>query len=162
MRVATQVLNDGPMRLGRGVVAGLGGTVVMTAFQLLIEMPLTGREESFAPADLATKLLPVRAGNRRQRRQLNYVSHFAAGAAWGMARAVAGRAGLRGQPATFAVFAAMWPGDALGVAALGLGEPPWRWTGRDLLIDVTDKFVLAQAVGALYDIMQKRQGPVAA
>jgi hypothetical protein len=35
--------------LGRGVLAGLAGTVVMTAFQRLVEMPLSGREDSYAP-----------------------------------------------------------------------------------------------------------------
>jgi hypothetical protein len=34
--------------IGRGVVSGVAGTAVMTAFQKLIEMPLTQREESFA------------------------------------------------------------------------------------------------------------------
>jgi hypothetical protein len=36
--------------LGRGIVSGVAGTVVMTAFQKLVEMPLTQRGESFAPA----------------------------------------------------------------------------------------------------------------
>ena len=36
--------------LGRGVLAGLAGTVVMTVFQRLVEMPLTSREDSYAPA----------------------------------------------------------------------------------------------------------------
>jgi hypothetical protein len=38
--------------LGRGVVAGVAGTVVMTAFQKFVEMPITGREDSYAPAEL--------------------------------------------------------------------------------------------------------------
>jgi len=29
--------------LGRGAVAGVAGTVVMTAFQKFVEMPITGR-----------------------------------------------------------------------------------------------------------------------
>ena len=47
-----------PSFLGRGALAGLGGTVVMTAFQKLVEMPLTGRGDSYAPAAFAEKLLP--------------------------------------------------------------------------------------------------------
>jgi hypothetical protein len=39
--------------LGRGALAGLAGTVVMTAFQKLIEMPLSQRQDSYAPADFA-------------------------------------------------------------------------------------------------------------
>jgi len=36
--------------LGRGAVAGVAGTVVMTAFQKFGEMPITGRSDSYAPA----------------------------------------------------------------------------------------------------------------
>jgi len=61
------------------MAAGLAGAAVMTAFQRLVEMPLSGREESEAPAKLATKLLPVDPKGRRQRRQLNYGAHFAVG-----------------------------------------------------------------------------------
>lgn len=39
--------------LGRGILAGLAGTAVMTAFQKFIEMPLTGRPGSYAPASFA-------------------------------------------------------------------------------------------------------------
>ncbi len=38
-----------PEILGRSVVAGVAGTVVMTVFQKLAEMPLTGRPDSYAP-----------------------------------------------------------------------------------------------------------------
>ncbi len=43
----------------RGVVAGLAGSAVMTAFQRSVEMPLTGRRDSYAPAALMTKLRPL-------------------------------------------------------------------------------------------------------
>lgn len=36
--------------IGRGIMAGLAGTVAMTVFQKPVEMPLTGREDSYAPA----------------------------------------------------------------------------------------------------------------
>jgi len=32
--------------LGRGALAGVAGTVVMTAFQKFVEMPITGRPDS--------------------------------------------------------------------------------------------------------------------
>lgn len=34
--------------MARGVAAGVAGTVVMTAIQLLVEMPITRRAESYA------------------------------------------------------------------------------------------------------------------
>jgi len=48
---------------------------------------------------------------------VNYVAPFAVGSGWGAARALADRAGLHGQRAVAAVFAAMWTADVLGVAA---------------------------------------------
>lgn len=137
--------------IGKGVAAGLVGTAVMTAFQRLVEMPLTSRTESEAPLELATKLLPLQAKGTRRRRQLNYVAHFVVGGGWGAARAVAGRAGLRGQRAVGATFAVLWTGDVLGMAALGLDDPPWKWSRRDLAIDLIDKLVLAQAAGLVYE-----------
>ncbi|MDQ3527861.1 MAG: hypothetical protein M3424_08300, partial [Actinomycetota bacterium] len=48
-----------PANIGRGVLAGVAGTVVMTAFQKFVEMPITGRSNSYAPANFAERVLPV-------------------------------------------------------------------------------------------------------
>ncbi|MBW3556746.1 MAG: hypothetical protein KY454_07395 [Actinobacteria bacterium] len=139
--------------IARGVVAGIGGTGVMTAFQTVMEMPLTGRGESFAPANFAAKVLPISPRNRHERRQLNWVTHFGLGAMWGTAFGIAGRAGLRGQKAVAAVFAAVYTGDVLLNTALGLYEPT-KWSGRDVVIDVVDKLVQAEATGLMFDRMR--------
>ncbi len=136
--------------LGRGVLAGLAGTVVMTAFQKLVEMPLTQREESYAPADFAEKLLPVHPQTPAARRRLNYTTHFALGGMWGTAYGIAAAAGLRRQKAVNAVFAAVYVGDVALNTALGLYQPS-RWTAKDWAIDVVDKYVQAQATGAVFD-----------
>lgn len=136
--------------LGRGVLAGLAGTVVMTAFQKLVEMPLTQREESYAPADFAEKLLPVHPQTAAGRRRLNYITHFALGGMWGTAYGIAAAAGLRGQKAVNAVFAAVYVGDVALNTALGLYQPS-RWTAKDWAIDVVNKYVQAQATGAVFD-----------
>ena len=136
--------------IGRGVVAGVGGTVVMTAFQKLVEMPLTGRGESYAPADLVEKVTPVHTRTPEARRRLNYATHFALGTMWGAAYGVAAARGLRGQKAVHAVFGVVYVGDVLLNTALGLYRPR-TWTAQDAVIDVVDKYVQAQATGALFD-----------
>ena len=84
----------------RGVFADLAGTAVMTAFQKFVEMPLTGRGESYAPANFAQKILPIKPNSRQQRRRVNdFASHFGLGAGWGAAYGVAAHNGLRGQRA---------------------------------------------------------------
>jgi hypothetical protein len=137
-------------RLTRGLIAGLAGTVVMTAFQKVVEMPLTGRGESFAPADLAQKVTPAQPHTRRGRRRLNYVTHFSLSALWGTAYGIAAARGLRGQRAVHAVFGVVYLGDVALNTALGLYHPR-RWSAKDLLVDVGDKYVQARATGAVFD-----------
>ncbi len=136
--------------LGRGVLAGLAGTVVMTAVQKLIEMPLTQREDSYAPADFAEKLLSVHPTTPAGRRRLNYTTHFALGGMWGTAYGIAAAKGLRGQKAVNTVFAVVYTGDVLLNTALGLYQPS-TWAAKDWAIDVVDKYVQAQATGAVFD-----------
>ncbi len=136
--------------LSRGVLAGLAGTVVMTAFQKLVEMPLTGREDSYAPVGFAEKLLPVHPTTPAGRRRLNYTTHFALGGMWGTAYGIAAAKGLRGQKAANIVFAVVYTGDVLLNTALGLYKPS-TWTAKDWAVDVVDKYVQAQATGAVFD-----------
>ena len=134
----------------RGVVAGVGGTVVMTAFQRLVEMPLTGREDSYAPAAFAEKVTGVRPRSPEGRRRLNTATHFALGAMWGTAYGIAASRGLRGQKAVNAVFAVVYTGDVLLNTALGLYRPG-TWSAKDLAVDLVDKYVQAQGTGLVFD-----------
>ena len=136
--------------IGRGIVAGVAGTVVMTAFQKLVEMPLTGRQDSYAPADFAQRVLPLHPASARERERLNYATHFALGGMWGTAYGLAASAGLRGQRAVNTVFATVYTGDVLLNTALGLYQPT-QWSTQDWVIDVVDKYVQAQATGLIFD-----------
>lgn len=150
--------DDGPVQrqpalaatLGRGMLAGVTGTAVMTAFQKAVEMPLTGRGESYAPAKLVEKILPIRRKHGRERQRLNYATHFGLGLMWGAAYGVAAHRGLRGQRAVAAVFATVYGGDVVFNTALGLYEPS-KWSPRDAAIDVVDKLVQAEATGLIFD-----------
>jgi hypothetical protein len=157
MRERTTVAKN----IGEGVLAGLAGTVVMTAFQKLVEMPLSRREDSYAPADFAERVLPIHPRSARSRWQLNYVTHFALGAMWGAAFGIAARHGLRGQRAVAAVFGTVYTSDVLLNTVLGLYKP-WRWSRQDLLVDVVDKLVQAEATGAVLDRMRAPRGGAAA
>lgn len=136
--------------IGCGVLAGVAGTVVMTAFQKLIEMPITGRGDSYAPADFAERILPVHPTSPEGRKQLNYATHFSLGGMWGTAYGIAAAAGLRGQKAVNTVFATVYTGDVLLNVALGLYQPT-KWSKQDWIIDIVEKYVQAQATGAVFD-----------
>ena len=122
----------------------------MTAFQKFVEMPITGRGTSYAPANFAEKVLPVHPSTEKGRKQLNWVTHFSLGAMWGSAYGVAAHAGLRGPRAIAVVFAAVYTGDVLLNTALGLYRPS-RWSRQDWAVDIIDKLVQASATGLLYD-----------
>ncbi len=122
----------------------------MTAFQKFVEMPLTGREDSYAPANFAEKVLPIGPSSGQGRDRLNLVTHYALGSLWGSAYGMAAHAGLRGRSAVVAVFAAVYTGDVLINTALGLYQPS-KWSRQDLVVDVVDKFVQAAATGVIFD-----------
>lgn len=136
--------------LGRGIVASIIGTTVMTAFQKLVEMPITGRGESDAPAQFADKVAPVDPHEAMTHRQLNYVAHYGIGTLWGAAFGLAGRLGLRGQKAVHVVFPTVLTGDILLNTVLGLYKPS-AWTAQDWTIDIVDKYVQAQATSMAHD-----------
>ncbi|MDP9431537.1 MAG: hypothetical protein M3P91_02125 [Actinomycetota bacterium] len=136
--------------VGRGALAGLAGSVVMTAFQKFVEMPITKREDSYGPADLAQKLLPVEPSSEAGRKRLNYATHTALGAMWGAAYGVAAHNGLRGSRGAAATFGAIYAQDLVMITALGLGKP-WTWSTKEWTIDVVDKVVVIVATGTIFD-----------
>ena len=136
-------------KLASGTLAGLAGTGVMTAFQKLVEMPLTGRRESYAPAHAVERLLRTRTRGRR-RRMLNYIAHFGIGAGWGVAFAVAAQRGLHGQRAVVAVFPAFYSADVLLNTAIRVYRP-MTWSFQDVVIDVGEKLIQAEATSLIFD-----------
>lgn len=122
----------------------------MTAFQKLVEMPITGRDESDAPAQFAERILPIGSHEPLTHRQVNYIAHFGIGTLWGTAFALAGRLGLHGQKAVHIVFPTVLTSDILLNMALGLYKPR-TWSKQDWGVDIVDKYVQAQATSAVYD-----------
>ncbi|MEJ1202827.1 MULTISPECIES: hypothetical protein [unclassified Streptomyces] len=136
--------------IGSGVFAGVAGTAVMTAFQKLVEMPVSNREDSYFPATFAERILPVHPAGPEARKRLNYATHFSLGGMWGTAYGIAATTGLRGQKAVNTVFATVYTGDVLLNIALGLYQPT-QWSKKDWIVDLLGKYVQAQATGAAFD-----------
>jgi hypothetical protein len=138
------------VNVGRGALAGVAGSVVMTAFQKFVEMPISEREDSYGPAKLTQKLLPVKPSTEAGRKRLNYAAHTALGAMWGAAYGVAAYKGLRGLRGAVATFGAIYTQDLVMITALGL-DKPWTWSRKDATIDVLDKAVVIVATGTIFD-----------
>ncbi len=122
----------------------------MSAFQKFVEMPITKRPPSFAPADFAERILPVHPTTARGRSRLNWATHFALGKLWGAAYGVAAHSGFRGVRGITVVFATVYTTDVALNTALGLYNPR-KWSTKDWAVDLIDKFVQAAATGVIYD-----------
>jgi hypothetical protein len=138
------------VHIGRGALAGMAGSVIMTAFQKLVEMPISEREDSYAPAGLAQRLLPVKPSSDSEKKLLNYAAHTTLGAMWGAAYGAVAYKGLRGAPGAAVTFAAIYSQDIIMIPALGLGKP-WTWSRKDWTIDILDKVVVIAATGTIFD-----------
>jgi hypothetical protein len=137
--------------IGLGMFAGVAGSLVMTAFQKFIEMPISGRKDSYQPARLAQKLLPIDPPeNDRSRKRLNYATHYALGAMWGGAYGLAAYTGRRGSRAVSWVFPIIYANDVMVGTSLGLGKP-WKWSRKEFTIDVVDKVVQVAATSYIFD-----------
>ncbi|HET7305118.1 MAG TPA: hypothetical protein VFJ12_11300 [Segeticoccus sp.] len=137
--------------LTRGAFAGVVGAAVLGLVQEKVEMPLTGRGESYAPAHFAHQLfgLEHHGGNADV---LNWGSHLGFGTQWGVARALVARRGLHGIPALVTTFATVYPATVAVGTALDVYRPS-EWTGEDWAIDVLDKLVMATVTGAVYQFL---------
>ena len=142
----------------RGAAAGLVGTIGHTAFQELVEMPITGRTESDAPAQLAERVLRLGRTTPRKRRRRNWIAHVGVGVGYGVGHGVGAYAGLRGARAVAIVFTAQYGADVLLNTALGLYRPT-TWSREDWVVDIADKLVLGVVTGVAYERLLMRWVP---
>lgn len=140
--------------VGRGMVAGLLGTVALTLSEAL-EMRITGRQASDVPGQVGAKLFGIEPDSDQMER-LSQAMHWGHGILSGSVRGLVSLTGARGLPASALHFGALWGSDAALYAALGIAPPPWRWSARELATDMGNKGVYALATGAAYDRLAAR------
>lgn len=141
--------------LGRGLLAGLGGTAVMTAVQLA-KLKIQGGEPSMAPAKAVEKALHIHPSSERTERRLNDAAHFGYGSGWGLVRALLGRAGLHGAAASALHLGAVWGTALVMLPALDLAPSPREWGRKALASDLLQHAVYAFATGWIYDRLAHR------
>jgi hypothetical protein len=135
----------------KGLLAGLAGTVVMTAGEKL-EQRFTGRPDSYVPARTLAHLLRLSHADE-DRRGRNLVMHFGTGALAGGLRGVMSAANLRGPGASLMHTWVRLSIDQTLENATGVGAPPWTWPRDELVIDVAHKAVYSFATGAIADML---------
>jgi hypothetical protein len=161
--------------LGKGLIAGLIGTVAMTISQL-IEMKITKRGESSSTVKVGGQVLgvePKGLADQEKEKQSGKASesikekveaneqkfgqlmHFGYGTGWGVARSVLDLTGIRGWPATTIHFGAIWGTALVMLPSTGASEPITKWSPKEITIDIIHHAVYAIVVGCVYDGMVK-------
>jgi hypothetical protein len=135
--------------VGRGLVAGLAGTLAMTVAST-VEMKIRRRPASSAPAEVASKTLGITPRDDEAKRRLGTLVHFAYGTAWGLARAALQAVGLRGRLAPLAHFGLVWGTELVMLPSTGVAPPPTKWGGKELAIDALHHLVYVTTVDAAY------------
>lgn len=141
--------------LGRGLVAGVVGTAVMTLAQM-IEMRARGREASTAPARAVEKTLGIVPSSDEAERRLGLITHFAYGTAWGIARGLLGSAGVRKTAANSVHLLLVWGAALAMLPRMGLAPPVRQWSKTELADDLVLHAVYAFATGGAYEWLERR------
>ncbi|MFD2515783.1 hypothetical protein ACFSRY_18065 [Pontibacter locisalis] len=112
--------------IGIGIVAGLVGTAVMTAAQM-IEMQYSGRKPSNTPYKAIKKTFGIEAQSEEDQELITNQSHIAYGTTWGIPRGVMAVFGADGVAGTSVHFGAVWGTELTMLPAMDVVEPVTTW-----------------------------------
>ena len=166
--------------LGKGLIAGLAGTLVMTAAQM-IEMKISNRSMSSMPAKVGGKALGVEPKGKAElekekaasendqapeklkkkvkanKKKFNMMMHLSYGTSWGLFRGALDLAGLQGVPASLVHFGAVWGTAQVMLPATTKTKAIINWSPKQIATDVLFHAVYTCAAGLVYDAMNKAE-----
>ena len=143
------ILGELGSAIGKGLIAGFAGTIAIT-FSQMIEMRITKRKASNAPAKAVKKTLHIEATPGNKEEFSNEV-HWVYGTSWGVMRGLLSMAGIRGFAATSLHFASIW-GTAVNIQPkLDIAPPLSEWEPNDIAIDILHHAVYAIVAGLVFD-----------
>lgn len=140
--------------IGIGIVAGLVGTVVMTAAQM-IEMQFSGRKPSDMPYKAVKKAFGIETRTDEDKELVSNVTHFAYGTTWGVPRGLMAAFGADGIAGTAAHFGAVWGTELSLLPAMDVMEPVTTWEPKAIAEDAMFHGIYAIAAGITADTLAK-------
>lgn len=140
--------------LGRGLIAGLAGTAAITLSQW-IERKIDDQPPSFAPADGASKALRIEAADQKAWASFSDKVHWTYGTLWGAARGLLSLAHLKGVPATFVHFAAIYYVALRIEPDLEVAPPLNEWPKADIAMFGLHHLLYVTVAGMVFDAINK-------
>jgi hypothetical protein len=155
--------------LFRGLVAGVAGTGVMTAYQLAVAKlqgkplatPVPHRwADAPAPAQVAKKAADaIGQGGRFTREDvplLTNAMHWLYGVGWGTFYGVAAGAAKPDPVAGgLALGTGVWGASYAELVPLGVYKPPWKYPPKELAVDLSYHLLYGLAVAAAYAALDR-------
>lgn len=165
--------------LGKGLAAGLAGTIAITISQM-IEMKLSNRGMSDAPMKVGGDVLGVEPKGQAElekkkvdhssngtydvekavefnKGKFSQIMHFGYGTGWGEARGIMDLLGIRGLVASLLHFGAIWSTALVMLPVKNAAKPITKWPPRQIVLDVVHHAIYALAAGAVYDAISKEE-----
>lgn len=136
--------------VGRGLVAGLAGTVAMTVSSTL-EARRRGRADSDVPAQAVGTILGVEAfEDERARARTSQLAHWGYGIGLGAVRGLLDVAGLGRNVADIAFHGIVWAAEQTMLSTLGLAPPPTRWNAEAVATDLAHHAAYSLTTNGVY------------
>ena len=136
--------------IGVGLIAGLGGTIVMTIFQR-IDMKITGRNGSSTPASALREALGIKPVSEGKRKQLSTRVHWVYGTSLGVIRGLISLYGLKGLAATSMHFGAVWVTELVMLPSLRVAPPVTKESPQTIAKDAFYHALYAVGTGLVFD-----------
>lgn len=146
-----------PMATGVGLIAGLAGTIVMTACQRL-DMKITGRSKNTAPADAVREVLDIKPVTGSESHQLSAWVHWVYGTSLGLVRGLVHLLGIRGLKAGVAHFGVVWGTELIMLPRLRVAPPLSRESPGTIARDALYHDLYTGSAGLVFDaVMEEAQ-----
>lgn len=137
-------LGETAAAVGKGLLAGMAGTVAMIASSS-IEARLRGRSAS--TSDGAGQMLGIGSRGVEGQARFSNIVHWGDGASWGAVRGLLHAGGIDGARATALHFAAVWGSGQIMLRILDIAPPPWKSPPEEVAVDALHHAVYTLATG---------------
>ena len=146
----TNVLGNLGTLIGKGLIAGLAGTVAITLSQW-VEKKMNKKPRGFAPADAASTAFGIEASSMETRASFSKKVHWVYGTTWGIPRALLSTFNVKGVPASAIYFAAIFYTALTIEPDFEVSPPIDEWSKKDIAIDALHHLIYVVAAGYVFE-----------